>query len=118
MSTAFSRYAREKRVVYQKLIADFRFLSSINLQMNQCEMCFHAGAYVDVLNGASVVMLQREVPEHVNEAVAEAAFLAGVPVFQVRVPLSTKPSKPGIWYFCMWRTSTILQRVDGLLDGS
>ena len=29
-------------------------------------------------------MLQREVPEEVNEAVAEAASRAGIPVFQVR----------------------------------
>jgi hypothetical protein len=33
--------------------------------------------------GAGVVLLQREVPEHVNMAVAAAAAAAGVPVIQV-----------------------------------
>ena len=40
-------------------------------------------AVVGLVQGASVVLLQREVPEHVNEAVAEAAHAAGVPVMQV-----------------------------------
>jgi hypothetical protein len=34
--------------------------------------------------GAGVVLLQREIPEHVNAAVAAAAAAAGVPVIQVR----------------------------------
>jgi hypothetical protein len=33
--------------------------------------------------GTGVVLLQREVPEHVNMAVAQAAAAAGVPVIQV-----------------------------------
>ena len=34
------------------------------------------------VRGAAAVMLQREVPEHVNAAVAAAAASAGVPVLQ------------------------------------
>lgn len=34
--------------------------------------------------GTGAVLLQREVPEHVNEAVAAAAAAAGVPVLLVR----------------------------------
>jgi hypothetical protein len=37
--------------------------------------------------GAGVVLLQREVPEHVNMAVAQAAATAGVPVIQVWLPV-------------------------------
>jgi len=37
---------------------------------------------LSLIQGASAVMLQREIPEHVNEAVAEAAFKAGIPVVQ------------------------------------
>ena len=36
-----------------------------------------------LLEGVGVVLLQRETPEHVNMAVAEAAARAGVPVLQV-----------------------------------
>jgi hypothetical protein len=36
------------------------------------------------MRGTGAVLLQREVPEHVNEAVAAAAAAAGVPVIQVR----------------------------------
>lgn len=36
-----------------------------------------------LLEGVGVVLLQREIPEHVNMAVAEAAARAGVPVLQV-----------------------------------
>jgi len=35
-----------------------------------------------IVRGASAVLLQREIPEYVNEAVAEAAHRAGVPVVQ------------------------------------
>ena len=42
--------------------------------------------YLDMLkrSGAGVVLLQREVPEEVNLALANAAFELGVPVIQVR----------------------------------
>jgi hypothetical protein len=40
-------------------------------------------ALAPLLRGAGVVLLQREVPEHVNEAVAAAARTAGVPVLLV-----------------------------------
>lgn len=42
-----------------------------------------AAALSHVVKGAGAVMLQREVPEHVNEAVAAAAAAAGVPVLLV-----------------------------------
>ena len=35
-----------------------------------------------LVKGASCVLLQREIPEYINEAVADAAFKAGVPVVQ------------------------------------
>jgi len=35
-----------------------------------------------LIHNASAVLLQREIPEYINEAVAEAAFKAGVPVIQ------------------------------------
>eukprot|EP00967_Tisochrysis_lutea_P148494 scaffold283900_cov32-Tisochrysis_lutea.AAC.2 len=35
-----------------------------------------------LVRGASAVLLQREIPEHVNEAVAAEAVAAGVPIFQ------------------------------------
>lgn len=38
--------------------------------------------YSNIVKGASCVMLQREIPEGVNEAVADAAAKAGIPVFQ------------------------------------
>lgn len=41
-------------------------------------------ALAHLMEGTGVVMLQREVPEHVNEAVAAAAAKAGVPVLLVR----------------------------------
>ncbi len=41
------------------------------------------GSYAQLMEGMAVVLLQREVPEHVNEAVAAAAAAAGVPVLQV-----------------------------------
>ncbi|GAB4822855.1 hypothetical protein N2152v2_009901 [Parachlorella kessleri] len=40
------------------------------------------GSYAQLMEGMAVVLLQREVPEHVNEAVAAAAAAAGVPVLQ------------------------------------
>jgi hypothetical protein len=41
-----------------------------------------SASYTELVRGASAVLLQREIPEHVNEAVAEAACAAGIPVFQ------------------------------------
>ncbi len=38
-----------------------------------------------LMQGTGAVLLQREVPEHVNEAVAAAAAAAGVPVLLVRM---------------------------------
>ena len=38
--------------------------------------------YADLVRGAGVLLLQREVPEHVNAALAAAAAAAGVPVMQ------------------------------------
>lgn len=48
----------------------------------------HAAALGAAVRGAAAVMLQREVPEFVNEAVAAAAAQAGVPVMQVRRPVA------------------------------
>ncbi len=45
-----------------------------------------AAALGHLVKGAGAVMLQREVPEHVNEAVAAAAGAAGVPVLLVSHP--------------------------------
>lgn len=45
-----------------------------------------------LVKGAGAVMLQREVPEHVNEAVAAAAAAAGVPVLLVSQPTSCPPA--------------------------
>ena len=42
----------------------------------------HVAAVCDLARGAAVVLLQREVPEGVNEAVAAACAAAGVPVLQ------------------------------------
>ena len=42
----------------------------------------HVAAVCDLARGAAVVLLQREVPEGVNEAVAAACAAAGVPVIQ------------------------------------
>lgn len=39
-------------------------------------------SFEGLIRGASAVLLQREVPEYVNEAVADVAFAAGVPVIQ------------------------------------
>jgi sugar/nucleoside kinase (ribokinase family) len=39
-------------------------------------------ACADLVRGAHAVLLQREIPEFVNEAIAEAACAAGIPVFQ------------------------------------
>ena len=44
---------------------------------------------VALVRDAGAVLLQREVPEAVNEAVAEAAAAAGVPVLQVRLDQNT-----------------------------
>ncbi len=38
--------------------------------------------YAKLVQGCSAVMLQREIPEYVNEALAAAAHKAGVTVFQ------------------------------------
>lgn len=38
----------------------------------------------ELLSGVGVLLLQREVPEHVNLAAAQAAAAAGVPVLLVR----------------------------------
>jgi hypothetical protein len=43
-------------------------------------------ALAHLMEGTGVVMLQREVPEHVNEAVAAAAAKAGVPVMLASLP--------------------------------
>lgn len=45
-----------------------------------------AAALGHLVKGAGAVMLQREVPEHVNEAVAAAAGAVGVPVLLVSHP--------------------------------
>jgi hypothetical protein len=41
------------------------------------------GALAHLMVNTGAVLLQREVPEHVNMAVAAAAAAAGVPVIQV-----------------------------------
>jgi hypothetical protein len=41
-------------------------------------------ALAHLMRGTGAVLLQREVPEHVNEAVAAAAVAAKVPVLLVR----------------------------------
>lgn len=43
-------------------------------------------SYAEALKGVKAVLLQREVPEYVNEEVADAACAAGIPVFQVQYP--------------------------------
>jgi hypothetical protein len=47
--------------------------------------------------GSGAVLLQREVPQHVNEAVAAAARAAGIPVLLVRFCGSGKGGGGGAW---------------------
>lgn len=49
-----------------------------------------------LVRGVAAVLLQREVPDHVNLAVAQAAAAAGVPVIQV----SGSPRIPHLHRFC------------------
>jgi hypothetical protein len=47
-----------------------------------------------LVRGAGAVLLQREVPEHVNMAVATAAAAAGVPVLLVSCTQCERPQSP------------------------
>mmetsp|Transcript_99849 Transcript_99849/g.251842 ORF Transcript_99849/g.251842 Transcript_99849/m.251842 type:complete len:275 (-) Transcript_99849:167-991(-) len=71
------------------------------------------------VRGASAVLLQREIPEYVNEAVAEIAHAAGVPVIQdvggEERPFSDKILRR-LTYICP--NETELERLTGLPTGT
>lgn len=73
------------------------------------------GELAGLVREASVVLLQREIPEHVNEAVAEIAHKAGVPVVQdvggEERPFSDKILRR-LTYICP--NETELERLTGL----
>ena len=55
--------------------------------------------------GTGAVLLQREVPEHVNEAVAAAAAAAGVPILLVRPGCARQSC------CCVWLKAHYLQAI-------
>ncbi len=55
--------------------------------------------YAKLVRGCSAVMLQREIPEYVNEALAEAAHKEGVTVFQ-DIGGDDRPISDGV-YMCV-----------------
>ena len=58
-------------------------------------------ALAHLMRGTGAVLLQREVPEHVNEAVAAAAAAAKVPVLLVRRLLASHGSVAACMHACM-----------------
>jgi len=72
-----------------------------------------------LIRGASAVLLQREIPEYINEAVAQAAFEAGVDVIQdvggEDRPFSETHLKR-LAYICP--NETELERLSGMATGS